>query len=158
MHYDCGVSYSHRQTSPLFLLLVVLVLLLGVVSFQVEADLVRGAIRTVIVAIAYLAGSFVHLEVTDRGDHLLARFGPLPSFYKRVYYAELQSVEPGRSKLIDGWGVHWVPTRGWTFNLWGFDCVELMVSGQPMRIGTDDVDQLVAFLRGKIEASVHANR
>ena len=62
---------------------------------------------------------------------------------------DIDQVTASRSALIDGWGMHWIPGRGWTFNLWGFDCVELIVSGKPLRIGTDDMENLVAFLESK---------
>ena len=37
-----------------------------------------------------------------------------------------------------------------TYNLWGFDCVKLEVRNRVIRIGSDDVENLVEFLRGKI--------
>jgi hypothetical protein len=37
--------------------------------------------------------------------------------------------------------------RGWTYNLWGFDCVEFQYKGRPCRIGTDDVQGLTDWLR-----------
>lgn len=133
--------------------------LFGVLSFQLEQRSVMIGLQAGAIASLYLVGAFVYFDVWDRGGSLLARFGPLPMFFKRIEYEKLQSAEPGRSSLIDGWGVHWVPTRGWTFNLWGFDCVELVVvGGRRLRIGTDDVDGLVAHLRDRMEGSSHADR
>lgn len=58
----------------------------------------------------------------------------------------MQQIRRARSKLIDGWGVHWLPGRGWTFNLWGRDCVEGNTARRRLRIGTDDPEGLANFL------------
>ena len=93
---------------------------------------------------------FAHLSVRDEGESLAVRFGPLRLFGTRIQYADVSSVQRGRSALIDGWGIHCIPGRGWTFNLWGFDCVELVVKGRALRIGSDDVDNLVTFLQSRV--------
>ena len=80
------------------------------------------------------------------------QYGPLPWFRKAVPYTEITAVERGRSTLVDGWGIHWVPFRGWTYNLWGFDCAVLRLGSRIVRIGTDDAENLVAFLQEKIAA------
>lgn len=94
---------------------------------------------------------FKHLTIRDDGDHLTVAFGPLPLFGKRVRYDDIHSAKRSRSAVIDGWGVHYIPGRGTTYNIWGFDCVELDVKGHTVRIGSNDVENLLAFLRGKIE-------
>jgi hypothetical protein len=44
-----------------------------------------------------------------------------------------------------------VPGRGWTYNLWGFDCVRLTFkNGRTVRVGTDDPIGLAAFLQPKL--------
>ena len=95
--------------------------------------------------------AFAQLTVQDEGEFLAIRYGPLPLFHRRIPYADIRSVEPGRSSFIDGWGIHWFPGRGWTYNLWGLDCAELSVAGRTVRIGSDDVDNLVRFLQSKIK-------
>lgn len=90
---------------------------------------------------------FRHLTIRDRGDALELRFGPIPLVGKRVSYDSIESVERARSRVIDGWGVHWVPGRGWTWNIHGFDCVELELSGgRRLRVGTDDPEGLALHL------------
>jgi hypothetical protein len=101
------------------------------------------------------------LRIRDGGEYLVVRFGPLPLFGRRIRYADLRSVERGRTSVLDGWGVHWVPGRGFTYNLWGFDCVTLGVQGQTVRIGSDDVERLFEFLQGKLprhESSAGSSR
>jgi hypothetical protein len=99
------------------------------------------------------AAAFHYLTVRDEGDRLAVRFGPLPLLGRQIIYAEIETVEAGRTSFIDGWGVHWIPGRGTTYNLSGFDCARLTLrNGRVIRIGSDDVENLVAFLRSRIAA------
>lgn len=95
--------------------------------------------------------SFHYLTVRDEGDALAVRFGPLPLLRTRIPYARITAVEPGRTSLIDGWGVHWIPGRGWTYNIWGFDCVKISMGNRVIRVGSDDVENLVAFLQSRMD-------
>ena len=95
--------------------------------------------------------SFHYLTVRDEGDALAIRFGPLPLLRKRIPYSRITAVEPGRTSLLDGWGVHWIPGRGWTYNIWGFDCVTIHMGKRVIRVGSDDVENLVAFLSDRIQ-------
>ena len=52
--------------------------------------------------------------------------------------------------LLEGWGIHWTPGRGWTYNIWGYDCVKLSLDRGTIRVGSDDVENLVSFLRERI--------
>ena len=101
-----------------------------------------------------LALSFQHLRVFDAVDHLAVRFGPLPLLGTRIRYDEITSVERGRTSLLDGWGIHWVPGRGWTYNIRGWDCVVVQLGKKTIRIGTDDVENLLAFLQAKLKPRV----
>ncbi|MCR9247173.1 MAG: hypothetical protein NXI31_19240 [bacterium] len=138
--------YEHTQHSPLWYALL-LPMLGGIViaGMSEEAGLIGFGVAAA-VAFAVLAASFGTLTVQDAGEVLRVRFGPLPLFGTSVQFAAIQSVRATRSRLIDGWGVHWIPGRGWTFNLWGFDCVEVTTDRGLLRIGTDDPAGLVAFL------------
>ena len=112
----------------------------------------------VAVGLLFSAGMFVvcalmftTLTVRDEGQRLAMRFGPLPLLWKTVRYSDITAVEPGRSAVIDGWGIHWIPGRGTTCNLWGFGCAKLTLGRKTLRVGSDDVDNLVAFLQQKID-------
>ena len=76
-----------------------------------------------------------------------AAYGPLPLFRKRIRYADITAVEKSRSNVIDGWGIHYIPGRGWTYNLWGFDCVKLQLDKKVVRVGSNDAENLAAFLK-----------
>lgn len=145
------MGYCHTQKAPLYLILYALAATLAVVGWvsrdQPPVMFMQWVVAAVVLSVAFM---FQHLTVRDEGDCLAVCFGPLPVFRRRVPYADVTSVEPSRSALIDGWGVHWIPGRGTTYNLWGFGCVKVVVRGKVLRIGTDDVENLAAFLQGKL--------
>ena len=102
---------------------------------------------------ATIAASFQHLTVADEGNRLLVHYGPLPLFRKRIWYDDLRHVEAGRTNILDGWGIHWIPGRGWTWNIWGFACVVIRLDRGTLRVGTDDPHGLVQFLRSRMKSS-----
>ena len=104
----------------------------------------------IIFLLVFFALCFEYLLVLDEGDCLALYFGPVPLFHKRFPYSKMTAVEASRSNFLDGWGIHYVPGRGWTYNLWGFDCAKVQMGKKTVRIGTDDVEGLVRFLRTKI--------
>jgi hypothetical protein len=145
--------YDHTQRAPLHRLLTGLAvfMLTGLALPDAGGALDATVMIVGLAAVFFLLSlCFGHLRVHDAGDALELRFGPLPLATKRVPYAGIRAAEPARSKWIDGWGVHWVPGRGWTWNLWGYDCVELDTFGGTLRIGTDEPERLAAFLRERI--------
>jgi hypothetical protein len=84
-----------------------------------------------------------------RAPGFLFDSGPLPVIRKRIRYADITGVEVGRTRIIDGWGVHYMPSRGWTYNIWGFGCVKLTLGRKVIRVGTDDVEGLAEVVREK---------
>ena len=105
------------------------------------------------VLVGVAGAMFGFLTVRDAGDHLAVRYGPIPVFGARFPYARITKVQRGRSALIDGWGIHWVPGRGTTYNLWGRDCVTFRFGRRLIRIGTDDAENLTEFLEKKTSSS-----
>ena len=159
--------YQHTQTAPLHLLLAAIALVLffaGWRSAEQAPMWVWLMLFAMGMAFLLLASSFTYLAVEDEGEFLAIRFGPIPLFGKRVRYSEITDVRRCRSSLIDGWGIHYTPGRGWTYNLWGFECVVLTMGGKTIRIGTDDAEGLEAFLkrrcgaRAEAEAEAEADR
>ncbi len=148
-------TYDHTQTGPICWLLLLPNFLLLPVVFVLSRN--PGGMLVILGVDAILIGaalSFRSLRVVDENQSLACRFGPLPFFSKRIAYADMISADRDRTALIDGWGIHWLPGRGWTYNLWGRDCVRLKLkSGQTVRIGTDDPTGLENFLRDRISHS-----
>jgi len=144
-------EYEHTQWAPLYWLMLAPVLILVTVAVMLGAD-AEAVLGMLLVGglIVLIAFSFRQLLVRDEGDVLALRFGPIPVFRKRIKYADIAAAERDLSTVVDGWGIHWVPGRGWTYNLWGFDCVRVTLnSGRTLRIGTDDPEALARFLQKK---------
>jgi hypothetical protein len=145
------VSYSHTQTAPLHYILHAVGAGTLVGAWLSRDEWLIATSLGALAALMFLFGfMFGHLTVRDETEFLAIRYGPIQVFYHRIPFADISSAEPCRSSIIDGWGIHWTPGRGLIYNLWGFGCVKLAVNGKTVRIGTDDVDNLVTFLRGRI--------
>ena len=147
------MEYAHTQRAPLsYLLIGLAAVLLGSAWFARAESIVALTLSASAALVLVFAFSFASLTIADAGQSLSIRFGPLPLFGRRIDYADITAVEPGRSSWIDGWGIHYVPGRGWTYNLWGFDCAVLRLGNRTVRIGTDDRDHLVHFLAETISS------
>jgi hypothetical protein len=158
--YNVLVTYQHTQKAPLYLI----VLATAAAQFGLAVWFMRVALTPTIVLVAaailmvIIAFCFRQLTVRDEGEHLAIRYGPLPIFRRRVPYSKIMAVEVGRSSLIDGWGIHYCPGRGTVYNLWGFWCAVVRLDKKTIRIGTDDVEGLVAFIKTKVaKAEGHAD-
>lgn len=150
-----GREYDHCQNAPLYWLLVLPAIIVAAAAALTNKADDANVFLILSVVLAGFAFSFRWLRVRDEGDYLGVRFGPIPLFGKRFRYADISSAEPDRTSIVDGWGIHWVPGRGWTYNLWGFECVRLTLkNGRTVRVGTDDPSGLAAFLQQKL-GSIH---
>jgi hypothetical protein len=147
------MSYDHIQHGYFHYLLYALALVEGTAAWLVSGsspEWVAWLLGGVAGLFVLLGAAFQHLRIYDAGDRLALRFGPLPLLRGAIPYDSITAVEAGRSSLIDGWGIHFVPGRGWTYNLWGFPCVVVQQGKKTVRVGTDDVTGLLAFLRARI--------
>jgi hypothetical protein len=145
------VRYEHTQYGPLHLILLGPAAAMLITAVVVPLTPVRIVLLASGGVMLLLATSFRRLTVRDEADRLLVAFGPLPLFRKEIPYPEIKAAEPGRTTVFDGWGIHFVPGRGWTWNLWGCDCVVLHLSGgKVLRVGTDDADGLMTFLNARL--------
>lgn len=140
-------EYEHTQTAPMgWLITLPGLALIAAGLYPVDPNAVVPLVLSG-AAIVVIGLSFQWMRVVDEGDALAVRYGPLPLFHKRIRYERITAVACDRTSFIDGWGIHWVPGRGWTYNLWGFDCVRLTLQGNRiLRIGTDDPAGLKQFL------------
>lgn len=147
------MRYDHTQHAPLpYILHAVglLFLILAVLSRQETAALLAFSTAGFFLIAAGLA--FGNLRVRDEETFLAVRFGPLGLFGTNIPYDAMTDVAPARSSPIDGWGIHYLPGRGWIYNLWGFDCVKITLGDKVVRVGTDDMENLMAFLLTQIVA------
>jgi len=147
------MGYSHTQKGHwhwVFILTTLSAAVPGVLL--VGENLYLSIILMVSAAIiAFFGVGFGHLTVEEENDRLRVRFGPVPIFQKAIPYSDIVSAEPAQSSFIDGWGLHYTPGKGMIWNIWGWDCVSLTLqNGKTFRIGTDDVEGLIAHLNERI--------
>jgi hypothetical protein len=76
-------QYSHTQTAPLCWIIYGTAGCCLILATILGNSTVRFPVLVVGLVIALLASSVHYLKVTDRGDWLAVRFGPLPLFYKK---------------------------------------------------------------------------
>lgn len=146
------MEYEHTQRGKLHYLFLLVAAAVVVLVWATPAPRAAAPIISLMMAPLVVVGfMFGNLTVRDEGTHLAARFGPLRLFYTRIPYANMKQVDPDRSLLIDGWGIHHIPWRGSIYNVWGTRCVRIGTDRRVIRVGSDDVDNLVAFLRRRIE-------
>lgn len=145
-------GYSHTQKAPLSLILYGIAISYLIWAWWLEnVPLVAPLSIGIGVVIIAVAPAFHHLTVVDQGERLAIRFGLLPLFRRTVRYAEIEKVEIGRTLVLDGWVIHYSIRGVWVWNLWGRDCVVVhFKNGGVLRIGTNDGENLVGFLKGRI--------
>ena len=153
------MGYDHTQKGPWYLLLFAFTAGCIVGGWSLRAEPLGQYVCLGVALVMFTCGlSFMTLRVCDEYDALAIRFGPLPLFSTRIPYDRIRTVAADRTVLLDGWGVHWIPGRGTTYNIWGYSCVRLELDGRTIRIGTDDVENLMAFLRLKTGHASESDR
>jgi hypothetical protein len=144
-------TYNRTQRGPLYLITLAVAVVVLAMAWSLRGDPASFHSLLILAGIFFLVSlMFKHLTIRDEGEHLAVRYGPLPCFRRMIPYVEISSADPDRTSWLDGWGIHWVPGRGYTYNLWGFGCVRLVTRGRVIRIGSDDVDNLLNFIRQRI--------
>ena len=145
------MGYDHTQKSPFSWILPVTGIVIVFLTWSFSPH-ISGVLVAVFVALALVLASlfFGSLSVRDEGEFLAVRFGPLPLFKTRMAYSEMRDVRADRSTILDGWGIHHIPWRGTIYNVWGFDCVRIQKEKKIIRVGTDDPEMLLGFLKTKV--------
>lgn len=145
-----GMSYNRTQNGRWhYILFALAAAMLGGAWLSGRAPAVVGLCLFTAAVFAACGLMFGSLTVRDEGQWLALRFGPLPVARKQIRYDAITAVDAGRSSLLDGWGIHFMPGRGWTYNIWGFACVKVTLGRNVIRIGSDDAENLANFLREK---------
>ena len=145
-------GYRHTQAGPWsWVLYLVGVVMLGAAWLAWEEPVAAVILVVVGGFILLLGASFQYLTVSDAGDRLAVRFGPLPLVGTSVRYEDIEKVEVGKTTLLDSWGIHMSPRGGWVWNIWGWDCVVIhRKDGAVRRVGTDDAENLARFVSAKM--------
>jgi hypothetical protein len=143
------VTYWHRQTAPLCLVLYALAAFFIALGWALRQEPALAVVLPIAGGVVALLGAaFHHLTTEDQGDHLSIRFGPLPLFRTTLRYEQIRSLELGRATSI---GIHWTLGSS-TWNLWGRDCLVIHYKhGGVFRLGSDDAENLARFIRMRME-------
>ena len=152
---DALPTYQHTQRGPWsFVLLAVVAsnLTLAVRLWGNEPAWASWLFLSVALLMTFMTLCFQSLTTTVSETSLRVHFGPIPLLEKKVLLEEIVSVRPEKSSLLDGWGVHWTPGKGWIYNMWGFDCLAINLGTRHFRVGTNDPDQLCEVLERAISA------
>ena len=143
--------YKHTQRAPLCLLVYATAgVIAGAAWFARETPVAAIAFLSGGVLMTALAACFHFLRIADEGDRLSVAFGPVPLFRRSVPYADIETVDVGRTTIPDGWGIHHSLSGGWVWNIWGRDCVVIQLRKGTLRLGTDDTECLVQFLQARL--------
>lgn len=148
-----AARYSHTQSGRIHILLeLVAIVLLAIIWLLPDAEILLLVALTLAGGILFLlAMMFRTLTIREEDNSLLAKFGPLGVFRRRMPFEKMLSAEAGKTSFIDGLGYHWIPGRGWTMNIAGSDCVIIrLVNGSTLRLGTDDVPGLLAVIERRL--------
>jgi hypothetical protein len=141
------VVYRHTQWGwfgvPTLALFVVV--LGAVVSDDAVSTTMVAAVAALMAAILGVVLYFSRLTVSVDGARVVAAFGY--GWPRRVFdAADITAVRPVKNKWWYGFGIRRL-SRGWMYNVWGLDGVELeLSSGTVFRIGTDEPDVLASIV------------
>ena len=148
------MGYEHTQRGPWrylgYLAAAGMVPLIWTAGNDTLAAVAIGAAALLV---AVVCEGFSRLTIRDEGDRLGVYFGPPPVWRTHILSRDLVSAEQAKTTFLDGWGVYWMPCRGMTYTVWGFDCVKIKTARRTIQLGTDDAGGLAAFLAAKIAAS-----
>lgn len=145
------MDYRHKQVGPAFFRFGILLFLMALAIMAAVIGEWAGAAITAAVALIVGTALFVFsqftVDVTD--ERLTASFG---SGWPRrtLSWDQATAVQIVRNSWWYGFGIRWFP-GGTLWNVWGLDAVEFdLVKGGKLRIGTDEPEQLLAALSGKV--------
>lgn len=143
-------TYLHTQPGTFIRLLLGLMMIVWilVVVLKVKNNGI-GALIGLPITLAILV-CFWSMTVEVTSTHLQHYFSW--GFWKKSYpIQDIQSIDKGRTNWYNGYGIRYVGT-GWLYNVSGYDVlIVTFQSGEEIRLGTDDLEELHAILSDKLE-------
>ena len=134
--------YKHTQLGRV----IIIAISAACISVLAIGFIAPRPILWVVPVLAVAGGLFYSLTVEITEREFRWYFGP-GLIYKRVALREIVSVEPVRTSVIEGWGIH-LSRFGWLYNVSGFDAIAIRLrSGQRFAIGTDEPQKLAGCLK-----------
>ncbi len=142
------MEYQHTQWG-FFLVPTLLVCAVVAVSVTATGDdtstMFTVATLGFMIALLVVVLVFSRLLVTVNAGRVVAAF-LFGRPRREIKLEDVTAVREVRNRWIQGWGIRKI-SRGWMYNVWGLDAVELeLTSGKVFRIGTDDSGNLFAVL------------
>jgi len=140
------MRYEHVQYGYWGAGTLVFVLIMGAITLPeaFASSTVGGwALTASLVVIFAITALFSKLTVRIEDTLLTASFGR--GWPQRVIdLSDVATAAAVRNTWIQGWGIRKI-SGGWMYNVWGLDAIEFTTkSGTLVRIGTNDVDDLLA--------------
>ena len=143
-------SYSHTQKGIIMPILATCAVICAcVAAYHYNVSPLCVVFAASAATFAVFCPMFASLTVKDAGDHLIIAFGPVSLFKKSVPYSDITGVERDKSTFLSGWGIHWT-SKGWLWNIGGYDCVRIKLGDKGFLIGTDDPEGLVKYISEKM--------
>lgn len=152
------MRYESTQFSPL----IAFVGVIGAIELSIgvfpgmpwQAGLALAGAGTLLFCLGAL---FSRLTIRDEMEDLLVYFGPFPLFPLRVRYDDILEFSTERTTFWDGWGLKYSFRHGWLYNVWGYDCVAIVLADRRYRIGTNDPQGFIEFLEQVCEGKGSSN-
>jgi hypothetical protein len=144
-------KYQHTQVglAIIFPIAITIVVFLVLLAAGVVPVPVWGAALAVLIAPLMLA-LWATLTVSVDEKRLLARFG-IGLIRKSIPLSRIASYQPVRMRWIHGFGIHYIPFRGWLYNVSGMQAVEIVTkSGKHTLIGTNEPETLCKALENAL--------
>lgn len=140
--------YRHRQMGWAMLGLFAVPITLCIASADYHPQ--QAASLLWLAGILVLAAwQFAWLWTEVDASTLRLYFGP-GLIRKRVLLVDIVGAEVARSRLLEGWGIHYT-RRGWLYNVSGRDCVLIRLrNGKSFLVGSDDAMGLWEALQQRI--------
>ena len=141
-------TYQHTQTAHAILFPVACM----TVIFAVVAIVKFPLLFLGVALLSLVAWLFHSLTIEIADGELRWRFGP-GWIRKRVPLNLITAAEPVRTKVFEGWGIHF-SRFGWLYNVSGFEAVAIrMKNGQHFALGTDESQALLAAIQSASDAA-----
>lgn len=141
------MEYQHTQTGYRAIILIggLLFTVVVLVSASDDSEGAVFAVGALFLLLGLLGIVFGRLTVTVGSGSVRTAFGwGWP--HRSVEIRNIAAIRPVRNQWYYGWGIRRIP-RGWMYNVWGLDAVELELhSGGIFRIGTDQPEELLEAL------------
>jgi hypothetical protein len=146
MNTPRGVSYQHTQRGTLILVLLPAIAIGTAITARSASFYPLLVVVPLLLIITFLFG-WLTVKITPHELHW--HFGP-GLIRKTVLLADIASVRPVRTNVLEGWGIH-LSRYGWLYNVSGFDAVAVTLhNGKCFALGTDEPEQLAAALAERL--------